>query len=55
MQKLKACFLFLFENMILHTGSGISVSKVNNKNLKDCGNCLMKRYFLLRVMEVVDS
>ena len=46
---------FLFEDMVLYTAPSRCISKVNNKNLKDCGNFLMKRYFSLRFMEVVDS
>ena len=46
---------FLFEDMVLYTAPSRCVKKVNNKNLKDYGNFLMKRYFSLRFMEVADS
>ena len=46
---------FLFEDMVLYTAPSRCVSKVNNKNLKDCGHFLMKRYFSLFFVEVVGS
>ena len=45
---------FLFEDMVLYTAPS-RCNKVNNKNLKDCGHFLMKRYFSLFFVEVVDS
>ena len=48
-------FFFLFEDMVLYTAPSRCVSKVNNKNLKDCGYFLMKRYFSLFFVEVVDT
>ena len=46
---------FLFEDMVLYTAPSRCVSKVNNKNLKDCDHFLMKRYFSLFFVEVVGS
>ena len=53
--KTSGLLLFLFEGMVLHIAPSRCVSNVNKKNLKDRGNFLIKRYFLLRFVEAVSS
>ena len=53
--KTSGLLLFLFEDMVLHIAPSRCVSNVNKKNLKDRGNFLIKRYFLLRFVEAVSS
>ena len=53
--KTSGLFLFLFEDIVFHTAPNRCVIKINNKNLKDGSNSLMKRYSSFRFMEVVGS